>query len=306
MKTKIGATRLGFGCAAIPGPLTRREALTLLETAYACGIRHFDTARMYGSGDSEGVLGEVVRQRRADLTIVTKAGIAPTSRLMRGVNKVAAAFRVEQPAALIRRFDATRIQQSVETSLRQLKTDHVEILLLHEIRAHEVQDELKRLLENLRTQGKIGAYGIATSVEESETLISAHPELCGIVQVAATWLDRKRSLPPNACLTIHSVLGGRLAAFLQRLRSEDHVARRFKEETGLTANDADQIGRLMLQAAMLRNVGGITLFSSSRTERIRHNAELLTTKLDTPSVSALERAMRSPENGARHDRQSAI
>lgn len=306
MKTKIGATRLGFGCAAIPGPLTRREALTLLETAYACGIRHFDTARMYGSGDSEGVLGEVVRQRRADLTIVTKAGIAPTSRLMRGVNKVAAAFRLEQPAALIRRFDATRIQQSVETSLRQLKTDHVEILLLHEIRAHEVQDELKRLLENLRTQGKIGAYGIATSVEESETLISAHPELCGIVQVAATWLDRKRSLPPNACLTIHSVLGGRLAAFLQRLRSEDHVARRFKEETGLTANDADQIGRLMLQAAMLRNVGGITLFSSSRTERIRHNAELLTTKLDTPSVSALERAMRSPENGARHDRQSAI
>lgn len=306
MKTKIGATRLGFGCAAIPGPLTRREALTLLETAYACGIRHFDTARMYSSGDSEGVLGEVVRQRRADLTIVTKAGIAPTSRLMRGVNKVAAAFRVEQPAALIRRFDATRIQQSVETSLRQLKTDHVEILLLHEIRAHEVQDELKRLLENLRTQGKIGAYGIATSVEESETLISAHPELCGIVQVAATWLDRKRSLPPNACLTIHSVLGARLAAFLQRLRSEDHVARRFKEETGLTANDADQIGRLMLQAAMLRNVGGITLFSSSRTERIRHNAELLTTKLDTPSVSALERAMRSPENGARHDRQSAI
>ena len=53
MKAKNGATRLGFGCPAIPGPLTAREALTMLDTAFGCEIRPFDTARMYSSGDSE-------------------------------------------------------------------------------------------------------------------------------------------------------------------------------------------------------------------------------------------------------------
>jgi aryl-alcohol dehydrogenase-like predicted oxidoreductase len=305
MKAKNGATRLGFGCAAIPGPLTSREALTLLETAYACGIRHFDTARMYSSGDSEGVLGELVRQRRAELTIVTKAGIAPTSRLVRGLNKFAAAFHLARPGPPIGRFEVAQVQQSVETSLRHLRTDHVEALLLHEIRAHEVHDELKRLLETFRTQGKVGAYGIATSIEESEALIAAHPELCDTVQVAAPWLDRPRALPPKARLIVHSVLGARLAAFLSRLKAEDHVANRFKDETGLGADDTGQIGRLMLRAAMLRNPDGVTLFSTARVERIRRNTELLTAKLDTPAIYALERAMRTPEAAARHDRESA-
>ncbi len=305
MKAKNGATRLGFGCAAVPGPLTRREALTLLETAYACGIRHFDTARMYSSGDSEGVLGELVRQRRVELTIVTKAGISPTSRLERGLTKFAAAFHLAQPPPPTGRFEVAQIRQSVETSLRQLKTDHVEALLLHEIRAHEVHDELKRLLETLRAQGKIGAYGIATSIVESEAMIAAHPELCDIVQVAAPWLDRARALPANARLVVHSVLGARLAAFLNRLKADDHVMRRFREDTGLTANDVGQIGRLMLQAAMSRNPDGVTLFSSARAERVRRNAELLTVKLDSPAVYALERAMRTPEAVARRDRESA-
>lgn len=305
MKAKNGATRLGFGCAAIPGPLTRREALTLLETAYACGVRHFDTARMYGSGDSEGVLGELVRQRRAELTIVTKAGIAPTSRLARGLNRFAAAFHLARPAPTTRRFDVTQMRRSVETSLRHLKTDHVDALLLHEIRVHEVHDELKRLLETFRTEGKIGVYGIATSIEESEALIAAHPELCDIVQVPSPWLDRPRVLPAETRLVVHSVLGARLVAFLNRLKTEDHVARRFKEDTGLTANDAGQIGRLMLQGAVSRNPDGITLFSTARPERIRRNAELLTAKLDTPAIYALERAMRAPEAAARRDRESA-
>jgi D-threo-aldose 1-dehydrogenase len=305
MRAKNGATRLGFGCAAIPGPLTRREALTLLETAYACGIRHFDTARMYSSGYSEGVLGELVRQRRGDLTIITKAGIAPTSRITRGLNRFAAAFHLAPSAPLMGRFEVAQIQQSVETSLRNLKTDHVEALLLHEIRAHEVHDDLKRILETLRTEGKIGAYGIATSIEDSEALIASHPDLCEIVQVAATWLDRRRVLPANTRLIVHSVLGTRLPAFLNRLKTEEGVARRFEEETGLTRDDAGQIGRLMLQAAMSRNPHGITLFSSARADRIRHDAELLTAKLDTSAVDALERAIRAPEVAVRHDREPA-
>lgn len=295
MKAKIGATRLGFGCAAVPGPWSRRDALTLLETAYACGIRHFDTARMYGNGESEGVLGELVRQRREDLMLVTKAGIAPTSRLVRGMNKVAGALRMAPAPPRQGRFEPKQIRESLETSLNKLRTEHVDALLLHEIRAHEVHDGLKSVLEALRREGKIGAYGIATSVEDSEALVRAHADLCEIVQVPAGWLDRPRALPKNALLIIHSVLGARLGGFIKRLTSEEHLARAFKEDTGLTAADVADVGRLMLQAAMFHNRDGVTLFATSRPERIRRNSELLTAKPDMKAIQALERVMRAPE-----------
>src|SRR5262245_21628488 len=110
MKAK-NAIRLGFGCAAIPGPLSTRDALTLLETAYASGIRHFDTARMYSSGDSEAVVGELVRRRLADVTIVTKAGIAPTSRIERGLNRFAAAFNLSHPEPKFGLFQPEQIRR---------------------------------------------------------------------------------------------------------------------------------------------------------------------------------------------------
>ena len=43
-------TRLGLGGSSIMGVLNRRQSLALLESAYDAGIRHFDTAPMYGYG----------------------------------------------------------------------------------------------------------------------------------------------------------------------------------------------------------------------------------------------------------------
>lgn len=288
MRAKNGATRLGFGCAAIPGRLTEREALTLLETTFACGVRHFDTARMYCWGQSETVLGELVRQRRDDIALVTKAGIVPESRLGRGLAKLGLSSIRRKTTG---RFAADQIRSSVEASLRELKTDRLDALLLHEIQAEEVHDGLKRVLEALRAEGKIAAFGIATSVRQSEALLRAHPDLCDIVQAPAQWLDRPRKLPSTTRLIVHSVLGARLAEFMNKLAADDHLAQRFRRDTGISPGDAERIGRLMLQAAMFRNADGITLFATSRLDRVRHNAELLTATLDTPAVHALERAM---------------
>jgi len=287
------STRLGFGCAAIPGALTQREALTLLETAYACGIRHFDTARMYCAGTSEAVLGELARRLGTELIIVTKAGIAPTSRFTRALDKFGLAPRFLKH--LGGRFAPAQIVASLETSLRKLRVDRVDALLLHEVRIDEIDDELKITLERLRAAGKIGAWGIATSIAESEAIIAAHPELCDIVQVPAAWLDHPRSIPPHAKLIVHSVLGPRLAAFITTLRGSERSARQFEKETGLSVDDPTAIGGLMLQAAMARNPGGVTLFSTSRPERVRLNAELLTADPDSAAIHCLERAMRPPD-----------
>ena len=69
---------LGFGTAPIMGRVSRRAGSAALERAHAAGIRHFDTARSYGWGEAEGVVGAVLgRHRREDIRIVTKCGILP-------------------------------------------------------------------------------------------------------------------------------------------------------------------------------------------------------------------------------------
>lgn len=296
MSKEIGGARLGFGCAAIPGPLTRREAVTLLETAYAHGVRHFDTARMYCLGASERILGELAREAHPDIVIVTKAGIAPANRLARSLGKVGSVF-TKIPAAAPRfgMFEPHQIRRSVEISLRKLKVDQVDALLLHEICRHDVTDGLILLLQALRQEGKIRAWGVATSVEETEALIAAHPELCEIVQVPAVWLDHPRPLPQGATLIVHSVLSPRLRLLENRLKADQRFARRFKEDTALKAGDTAKLGQLMLQSAMHRNRNGVTLFSTSRLDHLRENAALLGAPVDANAVKGLERALRSLE-----------
>ena len=73
----LRGARLGFGCSALVGGRTRRESLRLLDAAWDAGIRHFDTARVYGSGDAEELLGSFAGGRRSAMTITTKFGIEP-------------------------------------------------------------------------------------------------------------------------------------------------------------------------------------------------------------------------------------
>lgn len=251
MGVEIGATRLGFGCAALPGALSMRDAVALLATAYDGGVRHFDTARMYSAGESENVLGRFAQGRRDELVIVSKAGIAPANRLARGLKRLAAGIPL-LPHATPRfgRFDPKLISNSVHTSLRRLNTERLDALLLHEILIGEVSDELKDLIAAFKRDGKIGKIGVATSVPETEALIAAHPDLCEVVQAPVEWLERPRALPPGSVLVIHSVLGGE-------------------------GGSASAGGLERLQRAVDMNANGVTLFSSRSHERIRRNTELL-------------------------------
>src|ERR1700722_14833981 len=62
---------IGFGCSALSNS-GEKKALQLLETAFDAGVRHFDVARYYGYGESEGILGKFAKSRRAQITITTK------------------------------------------------------------------------------------------------------------------------------------------------------------------------------------------------------------------------------------------
>src|SRR5271154_5705663 len=68
---------LGFGCAPLMGRVGRRDSLAALAAAEDAGVNFFDTARSYGYGESEGLLGGFLKGRRQSMVICTKFGILP-------------------------------------------------------------------------------------------------------------------------------------------------------------------------------------------------------------------------------------
>ena len=75
----IGVPILGFGCSSLTS-VGQKQALRLLESAFDSGIRHFDTARYYGYGEAEGILGGFLKSYRGQVTVTTKFGIDPPRR----------------------------------------------------------------------------------------------------------------------------------------------------------------------------------------------------------------------------------
>ncbi len=275
---------LGFGTASLHSAVSTQEAVALLETALDHGVTHFDTARAYGWGKTEALLGVVAARRRDEMFIVSKAGIAPPSLLGRAMRKLG----LRLPGARepqFGQFAPAQVQRSVEQSLRALKTDRLDAMLLHEIEAASVTDELKRAVEDLKTSGKALRIGIATDNAASAAIAAEHPELCDIVQVAAPPIGvRAKAL--GRVPVRHSVLGPRLRQFAADLNADKARAELFADETGLDPQDVSALARLLLAEA---SRGALVLFSSTRADHIIDNASLLRSANDAVAVEGLER-----------------
>jgi D-threo-aldose 1-dehydrogenase len=281
---EFGSPRLGFGCASLHGALSPAEAAALLETALDHGVTHFDTARVYGWGEAEALLAPLAQRRRDEMVIVSKAGVAPPSLAGRMVRKLGRRFApLGEPR--FQQFAPAQITRSFEQSLTALRTDRLDALLLHEIEPASVTDELKRTMEDLQRSGKALRIGIATSNEASAAIVSEHPDLCEVVQLAAPPVG-VRGHPLGAVTIRHSVLGPRLNAFAQALNGDRARAARFVRETGFSPHDIDALAQLLLTEA---SRDGMVLFSSTKREHIIANAKILHAANDASSLQGLAR-----------------
>ncbi len=180
----------------------------MLEAAFDAGIRHFDVAPMYGFGQAESCVGEFLGRHRADVTVTTKYGIPPPKNqgliglartvarplvkalpgLKRGLSS--AAGKVAQPAEKAS-FTPQQAQESLDRSLAELQTDHIDVWLLHEATVDDLRDDsLRRLLEDAVAAGKIGAFGVGSERSRIEALVAQRPEYCGIVQFEWSVMDQ--------------------------------------------------------------------------------------------------------------------
>lgn len=148
----LGTTKLGRNTnVKYPKPFalpSDEQAGALLESALTLGVNLIDTAPAYG--ESEQRLGPFVESRRDRLVLCTKCG----EKYAKGRSSF--------------NFSASVIVASAEESLRRLKTDHIDILLLHsDGRDVEILTQTDALegLGRLKKSGKVRAIGISAKTQ---------------------------------------------------------------------------------------------------------------------------------------------
>lgn len=138
---KIQVPEIGFGCMRIKELKTKEAVRELIDTAMDQGINFFDHANIYAGGGAEEIFGEVTEPGlRSKMLIQTKCAIRP-----------GCCFD----------FSKEHIISSVEGSLKRLKTDYIDILLLHRPDTLMEPEEVAGAFEELEKSGKVRYFGVS-------------------------------------------------------------------------------------------------------------------------------------------------
>jgi len=138
-KSGMTVPTVAVGCMRIKN-MSNAEASAFVNTALENGANFFDHADIYGGGKSESVFGEAVASiPREDIIIQTKCGIRQGQ------------FD----------FSYEHIVNSVESSLSRLKTDYIDVLLLHRPDALMEPEEVAKAFDYLKSSGKVRHFGVS-------------------------------------------------------------------------------------------------------------------------------------------------
>ncbi|MEN2412432.1 aldo/keto reductase [Flavobacterium mesophilum] len=164
MKTrKLGnsgleVSALGLGCMGMSfgyGPAhDKNEMISLLRSAYEKGITFFDTAECYGPHLNEELLGEALAPFRDKVVIATKFGF------LEGDSKKGLDSRPEW------------IRQSIEGSLKRLKTDVIDLYYQHRVDPNVPIEDVAGTIKDLIQEGKVKHFGLSEA--GAETIRHAH------------------------------------------------------------------------------------------------------------------------------------
>ena len=156
-KLSFGAWGIGGGCVWTDKSLNPKSVARLLDSAREQGINYIDTAPVYGTGISEELLGEALSEgRRKDFVLQTKCSLNWRDE---GGN-----FHYERDGVTVR--NDTRplaIRKDVEDSLKRLRTDYLDVLIVHYVcKDFDVSETMEELVR-LKHEGKIRAIGLSNS-----------------------------------------------------------------------------------------------------------------------------------------------
>ncbi|MFK7958647.1 MAG: aldo/keto reductase [Lysobacterales bacterium] len=140
-KSGLKVSSVGLGCNNFGMVINRQQTTEVVSAALDQGITLFDTADVYGNGESEQFLGKALGDNRSRAVIATKFG-----------NSVGGD---EHAGGASRRY----ILSAVESSLKRLNTDYIDLYQLHTPDPYTPLDETLRALDDLVRSGKVRYLG---------------------------------------------------------------------------------------------------------------------------------------------------
>ena len=258
-----------FGPTQIPVPVVgqgtwtmerdRRRSVEALRRGLDLGMTHIDTAEMYGSGAVEEVVGDAIQGRRDEVFLVSK--VLPSNATSQST--VAAC----------------------ERSLRRLRTDRLDVYLLHSPSRHPFAETLEGF-RRLVAAGKIRAFGVSNFDEEllDEAVALAGPGAIACNQVlyhlGDRWIEHgliDRCAAAGVAVVGYSPFGQGDFPDRDRVLSAIAVAR------GATP-------RQVALAFLLRRPGTFTIPKSSNIAHVEENAGAGDLELDPEEIARIDAA----------------
>ncbi len=250
--------------------LSPQSMLRLIEESADYGVTTFDHADIYGDYTTEAAFGEALKQQpglRERLQIVTKCGIK---------------MKVPQrPHHRIKSYDTSvaHIRASVDRSLRNLRTDYIDLLLLHRPSPLLDADQVAGEFEQLQKAGKVKHFGVSNFTPAQFDLLNSRFPLT-TNQVEASLLHhppftdgtfdqcQQYRIRPMAWSPLGGgrIFGAEPDAQAQRIRSAAQaiISRR---------GQAIGIDQLLLAWLMRHPAGILPVIGTARIERVKAAAD---------------------------------
>ncbi len=121
----------------------KKEATAIVADAHAKGVNYIDTADVYTKGASEALVGEILASQRHDWVLATKLGNPMSDRVNVG------------------HYSRSWMMQEIDSSMKRLQTDYVDILYLHRDYNGMNLEEPLRALDAMLRAGKIRYWGVS-------------------------------------------------------------------------------------------------------------------------------------------------
>jgi aryl-alcohol dehydrogenase-like predicted oxidoreductase len=293
---------VGLGCNNFGQRMDAERAQSVIHTAIDLGITLFDTADVYGGrGGSETVLGQHLGDRRKDIVLATKFGIAmdDTGHLRGGS----------------RRY----IMSAVEASLKRLRTDWIDLYQYHRDDLTTPVDETLRALDDLVRQGKVRYIGCSNTpvwrmvdMQWTTRELGLNPMISCQLEYSLLWRGVERDFVPAmkshglGLLPYYPLACGLLAGNYQRgtpLRPDGRITKSAAHvERFLTPENFDIVeqleafarerGRTLLQLSMswlaAQPVVPSIIAGVSRPEQLASNIDAVSWKLSAEELARID------------------
>jgi len=136
-RSGLKVSEICLGAMTFGHSTDEREAAAIMDAAFDAGVNFFDTSNTYAKGQSEEILGNLLKERRHKAVIGTKV------------------FNPTGPAPNDSGLSRHNILRAVEESLRRLQTDYIDVYYLHHTDDETPLDETLRALDDLVRGGKV-------------------------------------------------------------------------------------------------------------------------------------------------------